>query len=337
VRTPAPASGVRWTQPVNVHARTKRSYPCGFVLNVEFKFHPNQKPVFPATNQHRHIHRPTFLGNSGIGIYHWPAQDHHGKYLYEVQVTDTAAITGNAANKVIPNINRFVRLDYGADLSQRGVLMRDIPQRVLDAEELLNDPRLNDEFRGYVDPGRGNGGADNLCAIVAGLPVSYFRDVTEGAAGTADYFPKTDVAISSPVGRQGDGKAIGGTEEPHMMPFSHRADYNPKNGTNFVHFNHADSAAWNKLKVSFLPARYDEEGDKCKNAFLETKVNDKVVFSGEIKSGTRRANRKLGQDPEEDVYVDNLGDMKIRLLGHWGSKVYYQNIKIRSVGSKEEE
>ena len=53
---------------------------------------------------------PTFLGNSGVGIYHWPDND-RGKYLYEVQVTDIAAMCGG--KNVIPHENGFMRIGYG--------------------------------------------------------------------------------------------------------------------------------------------------------------------------------------------------------------------------------
>lgn len=33
--------------PTSKHAVTTRSYPKGFVLEVQFRFDPNQKPVFP--------------------------------------------------------------------------------------------------------------------------------------------------------------------------------------------------------------------------------------------------------------------------------------------------
>jgi len=246
------------------------------------------------------------------------------------------------------HINRFVRLDYGDDLDQRGVLKEDIPDHVLDAErQLFCDPRRYAEFRRYVKIGERlpngefNGGADNLCAVIAGLPVSYFRDVVCNG-GPSNFFPQPEIAISSPVGNQGDAKPIGGVEEPESMPYSRRSDYvshvGPMSHDRFFHYNHLDSGAWNSLEVIFLPARYDDEDEKCRNAYLETKVNGAIVFKGEVKSGTRSSRRYLRNgsavDPEKDVYVEEKGDMKIRLLGHWGSKVYYRNIKIRSVGSE---
>jgi len=71
-------------------------------------------------------------------------------------------------------------------------------------------------------------------------------------------------------------------------------------------------------------------------------VNNQTVFKGEIKSGSRGANRKAGRDPELDVYVNGevlVGkeklptDFKIRLLGHWGSTVHFRKVKIKAVGS----
>ena len=81
-------------------------------------------------------------------------------------------------------------------------------------------------------------------------------------------------------------------------------------------------------------ARYDAEGTKCLNAYLHTKVNGSTVFQGDIKSGTRSSRHTNTQDPEPEVYEEGDGDKKIRLLGHWGSKVYYKDIEIRSVGSE---
>lgn len=186
-----------------------------------------------------------------------------------------------------------------------------------------------------------------MCAIVAGLPVSYFKDVYYAMG--AQVFPKPLTAVSSatPLGANSDPLLpISGDEDPLKMYYNHRADYVSGNHTTdvFQHFNHLDSGAWNTLKMCFLPARYNDGNQKVKNAYLHTMVNGDQSygggFTGEIKSGTRASRHNGAQDPEPDVYGANLehkkhGDMKIRLLGHWGSLVEYRNIKIRSVGSQE--
>lgn len=78
---------------------------------MEFKFDKDQLPIFAAGDDalEENKHRPTFLGNSGVGIYHWTGNT-RGKYLYEVQVTDTAGMCGG--NRDIPHENRFMRIDY---------------------------------------------------------------------------------------------------------------------------------------------------------------------------------------------------------------------------------
>ena len=87
----------------------------------------------------------------------------------------------------------------------------------------------------------------------------------------------------------------------------------------------------------FLLARYDTAGQKCNNAYLRTEVNKNFSYGGgfnnEIKSGTRTSRHTSTQDPEPAVYNNGDGDMKIRLLGHWGSTVKYRNVTIQSVGS----
>ena len=112
--TPNTTHNARWATPVQTHAKTKRTYPDGFVLEVEFKFDPCQIPIFPSAADAvtKHGHRPTFLGNSGVGIYRWKG-NMNSKYLYEVQVTDTAGMSNGKRN--IKHENRFVRLDYDPD------------------------------------------------------------------------------------------------------------------------------------------------------------------------------------------------------------------------------
>lgn len=126
------------------------------------------------------------------------------------------------------------------------------------------------------------------------------------------------------------------------MYWKHRADYVHGDTVGYKHFNKLDSGAWNTLRVCFLPARYDANGKKCKNAYLHTEVNRDESFgggfTGEIKSGTRSSRHWIDgngeHDPEPAVYNHGDGDMRIRLLGHWGSKVQFRNIVIRSVGSQ---
>lgn len=338
-------------KPVTEHAVTNPSYVKGFILEVEFSFNPAQKPIFPRKLNNLRMkefrHRPTFLGNSGVGIYHWTGNP-NGKYLYEVQVTDTAGMMGGRRD--ILHENRFVRLNYGANWDQKGDLAN-IPPAVLATEKTYFDPKKYEDFVEWMnDPSNEGGGlggsADCICAIVAGLPVSYFKDVhypASGAPGPKGEFPRPDVAVSSeiPIGPNNtDPLPISGGEDPLDMYYEHRDDYVAGNHATdaFTHFNHTDDSLWNTLWMCFLPARYDENGKKTRNAFLHTKVNEGKSygggFKGEIKSGTRASRHNKDQDPEPAVYNGN-GDMKIRLLGHWGSTVNYRNIKIRSVGSKE--
>ena len=62
-----------------------------------------------------------------------------------------------------------------------------------------------------------------------------------------------------------------------------------------------------------------------------------LVFTGEVKSGSRPARKNNTQNPEPDVYATEPGtDMKLRLLGHWGSKVYYRNPQIKFAKPKKE-
>ena len=81
-------------------------------------------------------------------------------------------------------------------------------------------------------------------------------------------------------------------------------------------------------------------------AYLQTIVNSKVVFMGELKSGTPNATRRHAEqggrdeegnriivfekdtDPEKDVYVEKTGDMALRILGHWGTPVRFKNPKL---------
>jgi hypothetical protein len=332
-----------------------RSYPDGFVFEVQFRFDAAQRPVFPGKEGYTpqpgdkftdrylpaNIHRPTFLGNSGVGIYRW-AKNADSKYLYEVQVTDNAAMTDGKT--FFEHENRFIRADFGADLSLRGKLMH-IDPAILAADQLMNNPSLSE-----TDGGSGlpeilvNGGADSLCAVVAGNPVSYFYDVTEPpgvvpAPGT-DTFPQPGVAVSSPkpLGPNNENPLpISGEENPLDMCYKHRADFVPRVGPltddKFFHRNHLQSDQWNDLYVCFLPARYLKK-KKCANAYLTTRVNGIIVFDGEIKSGTRTSRRRQGEDPEPDVYLNKNGDFLLRLLGHWGTKVYYRLPIIRSVGSE---
>lgn len=94
-----------------------------------------------------------------------------------------------------------------------------------------------------------------------------------------------------------------------------------------------DSDAWNTLWMCFVPPTYDG-ADKLTNAFLHTKINGNDVFNGVLKTGTRSARRTSNQDPERDLYVNGNNDKKLRILGHWGSKVQFKNIVIRSVRSE---
>ena len=208
------------------------------------------------------------------------------------------------------------------------------------------------------------------------MPVSYFKDVlrstkntTAGASTETEIFPRRNVAITSPVplnenaGKEPQkfsdpGKCalpISGTEDPRNMFFMHRADFVPQNG-GYVHYNKLDTVTsesgfeteWNQMQVRFLPARY-VGGVKCSNAYLQTVVNnDNTVFIGELKSGTRSANRRQAEqggrdengdpvivfeddiDPEKAVYVNGTGDMALRILGHWGTPVRFKNPKILS-------
>jgi hypothetical protein len=321
--------------PTKEHAATVRKYPNGFILEIEFKFDPNQKPVFPKGREADNKHRPTFLGNSGVGIYHWPGNP-DGKYLYEVQVTDTAGMCGG--KRQIPHENRFMRLNYGAAWDQKGVLEAVAPALLADEQEHL-DPAKLAAFNAEI----ADGGADCLCAIVAGLPVSIFQDVHLTCGD--EEFPRPGIAVSSPIplGANKDTSTtpllpIGGVEDPRDMYWGHRADYLKRNGKGqYEHFNHLASDAWNKLWVCFLPARY-AAGEKLLNAYLHTKINGVTVFDGEIKSGSRSSRHTDSQDPEPAVYGEppvEGSDKKIRLLGHWGSKVFFQKVVIKSIDSEE--
>jgi hypothetical protein len=118
------------------------------------------------------------------------------------------------------------------------------------------------------------------------------------------------------------------------MFHGHRADFIPKDDGKFRHFNHTDSNAWNDLWLCFLPAQFDPDTTaKTKNAYLHVKVNGSEVFKGEIKTGTRSARRTATQDPEKDLYIVGNNDKKIRILGHWGSRVMFKDVAIKSVGS----
>ena len=299
-------------------------------MEVEFSFDPTQLPIFPKNKTAANKHRPTFLGNSGVGIYHWTGNE-KGKYLYEVQITDIAGMSGGKRN--IPNENRFVRLDYGPQWTQRGVTAKIAPS-ILNIEKSHLDPRQSAAFKTAID----NGGADCICAVVAGIPVSYFEDVY--MTGGTEEFPKKQIAVSSvlPLGPNNENPLpIAGIENPLDMYWGHRGDYVASDANGYKHFNKLNSGLWNTLKICFLPARYDVNKKKCKNAYIRTEVNKGESFGGgfdgEIKSGTRASRHTQTSNPEPAVYNDGNGDMKIRLLGHWGSTVKYRNIKIRSVGS----
>ena len=164
----------------------------------------------------------------------------------------------------------------------------------------------------------------------------FFDDVE--LSGQGETFPQATIAISSPVPDGPDQEPllpIGGVENPLDMYWGHRGDYVKKDAAgNFIHFNKLASDEWNTLRICFLPARYDRSGDKCQNAFLHTTVNKDTMFEGEIKSGSRASRRNEDQNPEPAVY-SGLGDKRIRLLGHWGSKVFFRNVIIKSVGSEE--
>jgi hypothetical protein len=343
VTTPTTTQSNPWANPVTEHASTIRSYPDGFVLDIEFTFDPSQIPIFPATGLSVHKHRPTFLGNSGVGIYNWirPSDGASIGYLYEVQVTDVSGMTGGVRN--ILNKNRFLRLDYGANWTQRGEWAPLVdPDGTVTENTILNTemthlhPRSYELFATTVEAG----GADSLCAFVAGLPVSYFKDVY--LTGGGEEFPKPGTAVSSayPLGaNQPNPLPISGVEDPRDMCWGHRADYVPTDAGGYRHFNKLDSGAWNTLRVCFLPARYRANGDKCLNAYLHTAVNASESFGGgfqgEIKSGTRTSRHTNTQDPEPAVVSGQNGDLKIRLLGHWGSTVKFRNVAIRSMGSVE--
>jgi hypothetical protein len=319
------------------HLSTVRTYPDGFILEVEFSFDPAQIPIFPAAGLDQNKHRPTFLGNSGIAIYNWIRPNGEGVgYLYEVQVTDVSGMTGGVRN--ILNKNRFLRLDYGADWTQRGVWasLGANEATLLTNEKTHLDPRQYVAFKNAIQ----NGGADSLCAFVAGLPVSYFKDIH--LTGGGEEFPRPGIAVSSaiPLGaNKPNPLPISGVEDPLDMYWEHRADYVSSDGGGYRHFNKLDSGEWNTLRVCFLPARYNADGEKCLNAYLHTQVNAGESyaggFQGEIKSGTRTSRHTNTQDPEPQVTKGQNGDKKIRLLGHWGSTVKYRNVTIRSVGSIE--
>ncbi len=344
VTTPTTTQANPWERECNEHVTTVRSYPDGFILELEYRFDPEQLPIFPLNRVAENKHRPTFLGNSGVGIYGWDGNA-RSKYLYEVQVTDNSGMTGGARNFASVAKNRFVRLDYGSDWTQRGtwaLLGSNQAQEgiLLADEKTFFNPTLSPGFTAAIN----TGGADCICAIVAGYPVSYFQDVflTDPIKGN---FPKPETAVSSaiPLGaNESPLRLIGGTEEPLNMYWGHRADNLAPMMEPYVHHNHLDRSAWNSLRICFLPARYKANGDKCLNAYLHTSVNPIESyaggFQGELKSGTRSSRHTGGdraQDPEPDVYLHGHGDLKIRLLGHWGSKVKYRNITIRSVGSVE--
>lgn len=340
VTTPTTTQAEPWTDSCNEHATTVRSYPDGFILEIEFRFDSNQLPVFPATNLARHKHRPTFLGNSGVGIYSWTGNP-RGKYLYEVQITDVSGMMNGS--RTILQKNRFLRLDYGPNWTQRGVWapLSDptIPEATILANEMMHyDPDKYAPFKSTID----DGGADSICAFVAGLPVSYFKDVY--LSGGGEEFPKPGIAVTSQIPQRPappdpnpNPLPISGVEDPRDMYWGNRGDYVPNNGGAYTHFNHLDSGAWNTLRICFRPARYKTNGEKCANAYLHTQVNATEAygggFDGEIKSGTRASRHTNAQDPEPDVYKNGNGDMKIRLLGHWGSLVQYRNVTIRSEGS----
>ena len=309
-------------------------------MEIEFSFDPNQKPIFKAGQafEDANKHRPTFLGNSGIGIYHWPGNA-EGKYLYEVQVTDVSGMSEGVRS--ILHKNRFLRLNYGANWDQRGVwaMLDPLPaveDLILAIEKSKFNARDDAPFNAAIE----NGGADSICAFVAGLPVSYFKDVKLGAG--AQTFPKPAIAVTSPVPEGANltpALPIGGVEDPRDMYWGNRADYVTGTGAEvYQHFNHLDSSAWNTLKICFLSARYLGE-NKCRNAYLKTQVNAAESygggFDGAIKSGTRTSRRRQGVNPESDIYVGDQGDKRIRLLGHWGSTVKFRNVTIRSVGSVE--
>ena len=133
------------------------------------------------------------------------------------------------------------------------------------------------------------------------------------------------------------------------MPYLHRADYVPGAPDEpYVHFNrpaaeggfkrYNETDQWNALEVSFLPARFTGT-TKCSNVYIQTKVNGSLVYQGEIKTGSRTSRKRrtlLGAEinPERDVYA-NKGpddDYRLRLLAHWGSKVYYRSVEISHDG-----
>lgn len=194
-----------------------------------------------------------------------------------------------------------------------------------------------------------------MLAMVCGMPLSYFEDVIRNKDNSGDLpnlaadpgnFPDGATAVSSPVpensGQSPPSKCtlpIGGTEDPLQMSYYHRADYLPNAGGKFVHYNKYENEIhkqsykdvpkddWNRLEVEFLPARY-EGNTKCSNAYIKTRVNGKPLFQGEIKSGSRPARHNVNQDPEPAGNADPNGKV-LRLLAHWGSKVYYHNAVIK--------
>lgn len=364
LQTPTTTRDAPYQFPIQNHYKTKSPYPNGFVLDVEFWFDPNQGPIFPsavdpdpertADRVVQNKHRPTFLGNSGISIFHWPP-NRNGKYLYEVQVTNNAAMC--SGNQVFPRQHDFVRLNFGEDFDQEPEHLP-VAQRALDEEKTFLDPARSELLRAALL----EGGADNLCAVVSGMPISYFEDKihtednTENIDGRGgSVFPKATFARSSEVpinenfehidnlddiGDSDPGKCslpISGSENPREMFFARRADYVPKENELPVHYNNIDeyrltfdrAQEWNKLRVYFFPARF-ENGQKQSNAYLRTMVNGTLVFQGELKTGTRTSRRTAENNPERDVYVENDGDKCLRILGHWGSTVYFRNVSIRS-------
>jgi hypothetical protein len=347
------------TSEVIHHVITNRSYREGFVLEIKFRFDSTQAPLFPDGQLDKHKHRPTFLGNSGIGVYGW---NDGAKViqLYEIQIADNYAMSEEETQRFLPKSQQtgYLRMNFqneeGEVINQRHTEVNDLTDEefadLLSTEmnqlEHYPHPDLpeppDDGLRNYLlGPSQDRGWADCLCAVVSGLPVSYFKDVYLEGGGETEYpegqlFPRPSFARWSEVGAQKDMNPIGGTEDPLRMTHEHRADYVKKDGDGkYRHFNHTDSDAWNTLWMCFRPARFDETRKKDENASFLTKVNGHEVFDDEVKTGTRSARRTDSQNPEHDLYVKGNTDKKIRILGHWGSKVMFKDVKIWSVGSVE--
>ena len=123
--------------------------------------------------------------------------------------------------------NRFTRMDF---TTLPGVL-KTVPPALLTNEKTHYEP-ANGHYtsptgeKTFLEVVTNDGGADCICASVTGLPVSIFKDVQLQATieGVVEQFPLPVTAATSLDVNTPPNLPIGGTEEPHMMFYDHRAD-----------------------------------------------------------------------------------------------------------------